>query len=517
MGKFPLIGPSYSSQSVNADCQQTMNLYPEVIESGAGNSQIVLYPSPGTKQFVDLAPPGGTAGLQNVRRALSAADLNSSFATPIQLVPAQGPNLVIVPLSAVVQYTFVTTPYTGPGGLNPIIGLGSNQADIATSFVLPIDTQVFKASVNKVESLLALPSWQNLSPAKFVNQPLCWTDNFSPTNGSGDGTAVLNVQFYVLNVVTGKIVNGAPKMVHGSFQNLTTTQIKNANATPIQLVAAPGANQVLMPLTAIVWHHFNTAGLNQVPSPRIGYGSVAAPIITANMFQFFDGNGFLFSADSMEQEGGRFVSNIDPALVVNQPLSWTNVSDIPAATGDTTATVYLQYLVIDTSAGTLIAGTGDLFSTHTEITSAQIKAANVTGVSVAPAPGANLLNVPVYSVAQANFGTTPYSGGNDPNVRISPADTVANSVKLSLTTFFTAGGPFTFWESMSNQMILEPAVFYTPPNNNPGSNILPAVVINEPVLWANFGNAGAFPGDASASLNSQYFIVNTVDGSLRAN
>lgn len=56
MPKFPLIGPSYTSQSVNADCQTTMNLYPEVIESGAGNNQIVLYPAPGTKSFVDLTP-----------------------------------------------------------------------------------------------------------------------------------------------------------------------------------------------------------------------------------------------------------------------------------------------------------------------------------------------------------------------------------------------------------------------------------------------------------------------------
>jgi hypothetical protein len=54
LSKFPLVGPSYTSQSVNADCQQTINLYPEQIESGAGNSNIVLYPSPGTKTFVSL-------------------------------------------------------------------------------------------------------------------------------------------------------------------------------------------------------------------------------------------------------------------------------------------------------------------------------------------------------------------------------------------------------------------------------------------------------------------------------
>jgi len=56
MPKFPLIGPSYTSQSLNADCQSTINLYPESIESGAGNNDIVLYPTPGLKSFVDLTP-----------------------------------------------------------------------------------------------------------------------------------------------------------------------------------------------------------------------------------------------------------------------------------------------------------------------------------------------------------------------------------------------------------------------------------------------------------------------------
>lgn len=54
MARFGLIGPSYSSQALNADCQTTMNWYPEIIESGIGKSSMALYPTPGTKLFVAL-------------------------------------------------------------------------------------------------------------------------------------------------------------------------------------------------------------------------------------------------------------------------------------------------------------------------------------------------------------------------------------------------------------------------------------------------------------------------------
>ena len=48
------MGPSYTSQSLNADAQMCMNWYVEQIESGAGNAPVVLYPTPGTLTFVNL-------------------------------------------------------------------------------------------------------------------------------------------------------------------------------------------------------------------------------------------------------------------------------------------------------------------------------------------------------------------------------------------------------------------------------------------------------------------------------
>ena len=55
MAKIALIGPSYESQSLNADCQSCVNLYPEQIESGVGNAELVLYPTPGLKTSVELS------------------------------------------------------------------------------------------------------------------------------------------------------------------------------------------------------------------------------------------------------------------------------------------------------------------------------------------------------------------------------------------------------------------------------------------------------------------------------
>jgi hypothetical protein len=54
MARFGLIGPSYTSQSLTADCQTTRNWYTEIIESQEGKSAMALYPTPGTKSFLSL-------------------------------------------------------------------------------------------------------------------------------------------------------------------------------------------------------------------------------------------------------------------------------------------------------------------------------------------------------------------------------------------------------------------------------------------------------------------------------
>lgn len=61
MARFGFCGPSYQSESVNADCQRSVNLYPETNESGQGNSAVILRRSPGLSIFCAL-PEGPVRG-----------------------------------------------------------------------------------------------------------------------------------------------------------------------------------------------------------------------------------------------------------------------------------------------------------------------------------------------------------------------------------------------------------------------------------------------------------------------
>ncbi len=52
MPRFGIVGPSYTSQAVNAAAQMTMNWYPEQIEVGDEPFPAVMYPTEGTAQFL---------------------------------------------------------------------------------------------------------------------------------------------------------------------------------------------------------------------------------------------------------------------------------------------------------------------------------------------------------------------------------------------------------------------------------------------------------------------------------
>ncbi len=62
MSTFAFIGPSYTSQSVNADCQRAFNLFPEAIESGTGKNVAALLGTPGLALF-DTLPTLPVRGL----------------------------------------------------------------------------------------------------------------------------------------------------------------------------------------------------------------------------------------------------------------------------------------------------------------------------------------------------------------------------------------------------------------------------------------------------------------------
>lgn len=63
MPAIPFIGPSYTLRSLNADAQQTINLYPELVESGTGKNAIVLHGTPGLRRWATCQGSGGIRGL----------------------------------------------------------------------------------------------------------------------------------------------------------------------------------------------------------------------------------------------------------------------------------------------------------------------------------------------------------------------------------------------------------------------------------------------------------------------
>ena len=98
MARFGFIGPSYTSQSVNADCQTCMNFYVEMLESGQGKSAAALYPTPGLAAFfVPDVNPGPVRGLYTINGRTFMVSANSVYevgvlGTPIHTYAASVTN-----------------------------------------------------------------------------------------------------------------------------------------------------------------------------------------------------------------------------------------------------------------------------------------------------------------------------------------------------------------------------------------------------------------------------------------
>jgi hypothetical protein len=151
MARFGLIGPSYSSQSLNADCQRTVNWYPEAIESQVGKSAFALYPTPGTQIFVTLpgTPERGSLEINGRAFAVSGTNFCEVFANGTFNVIAQVLNdLQPVSMVASPQQLLLTSGgglyvywlQTTMGGTNPQVA-GTFLQVPAAIFTLPSGQQ----------------------------------------------------------------------------------------------------------------------------------------------------------------------------------------------------------------------------------------------------------------------------------------------------------------------------------------------------------------------------------------
>src|ERR1700704_3732764 len=94
MSRFGLIGPSYASQSLVADCQVTRNFYVEAIESQSGKSAMALYGTPGTslKYALPGAPVRAQLEINGRYFAISGTNFCEGFADGTFNVIAQVAN-----------------------------------------------------------------------------------------------------------------------------------------------------------------------------------------------------------------------------------------------------------------------------------------------------------------------------------------------------------------------------------------------------------------------------------------
>lgn len=103
MARFGLVGPSYRSQSVNADCQTLMNLYLESIESGQGKGPFALYCTPGLNLLYNLGPETtstsvvGSAGIPIQLAVVSIAGMAPGVLVTVDV----GVNQEVVKITAI--------------------------------------------------------------------------------------------------------------------------------------------------------------------------------------------------------------------------------------------------------------------------------------------------------------------------------------------------------------------------------------------------------------------------------
>lgn len=104
--KVPLFAAgSYESASLNADCQRSVNLFPEVVESGVGKASPVLYTVPGLRSFLELpdSPVRGLYAFDGRTFAVAGSTFYEVFCRELPLGTPQypfGPELKAAILAA---------------------------------------------------------------------------------------------------------------------------------------------------------------------------------------------------------------------------------------------------------------------------------------------------------------------------------------------------------------------------------------------------------------------------------
>lgn len=133
------------------------------------------------------------AGIYTAQVPLSSAQILNLFTTPVQLVAAPGSGKIIVPLSIIVDYTFVTTAYVS----NTTLQIYEN-SDRSNPTWGPGISSILTATSSQIRSLYNNAAANGTTVVQYAdNQPLMITTaTNNPT--TGDGTAKLTVLYKIV-------------------------------------------------------------------------------------------------------------------------------------------------------------------------------------------------------------------------------------------------------------------------------------------------------------------------------
>lgn len=162
MSRIGFCGPTYQAQSLNADAQECINLYPEQDESGAAKSQWQMYQCPGLSLFSILAEQNRSNGSYQANGrcfAVAGSNLYEILANGTNAVLGAVGNdgnavticnsqihLLVCSAGKMYVYNLQTSTFTGPVGG----ALGVNIALVSYSdgffFALQVSSQTVYAS-----------------------------------------------------------------------------------------------------------------------------------------------------------------------------------------------------------------------------------------------------------------------------------------------------------------------------------------------------------------------------------
>lgn len=203
MVDFPFLGGSFDGRSPSFDAQKTVNLYPEVSESGSSRSAVALIGTPGLRLWTNLAG-GGVRGVIPFTPSIAIA-----------VVGANVWKLTTGAASTLIGNVANNTANVSMASNGSIIMM---VADTLGYFIDP--------SANTV-SVIMDPDFQGGTRVDFVDGYFVWT---KPGTGQFQVTQLYGTDIDALDFATAE---GSPDNLTGVIVNQRTTWLFGTNSTEV--------------------------------------------------------------------------------------------------------------------------------------------------------------------------------------------------------------------------------------------------------------------------------------------